>query len=224
VDHDDLCAYCGKKGHWAREYHKKKRDEAGRAHVAQGEEEEQSLLLALSITTVVNPAPLPLSAVHHNAPSTPTAPCRIVHVEEQKVFADLGLAQEGNHVRWVLETGATNHMTGLRDIFTELDIQIRGTVKFGDGSVPKIEGRGSIVLACKNGGHRTLTGVYFIPRLRASIISLSQLNEIGCHIDINHRVLRIYDQHGQLLVKVQRDASRLYHLHLHLRQSVRLMT
>jgi hypothetical protein len=25
---DDVCAYCGKKGHWAKEYRKKKRDEA----------------------------------------------------------------------------------------------------------------------------------------------------------------------------------------------------
>jgi hypothetical protein len=41
---------------------------------------------------------------------------------------------------------------------------------------------------------------------------LGQLDETGCCIDINHDVLRIYDQHNQLLVKVQRDVSQLYHL------------
>jgi hypothetical protein len=66
---------------------------------------------------------------------------------------------------WVLDTGATNHMTGTNDFFTELDTQICGQVKFGDDSVTKIEGWGSILLTCKSGKHRTLTGVYTISRL-----------------------------------------------------------
>jgi hypothetical protein len=178
---DDLCDYCGKKGHWAKECHMKKRDEAAQAHVAQGAEEEQSLLLAQcvtldSTTSIINPTPMShpssSSAPRHTVPSSPTAPRRIIHIEDQKVFTDPGPAQEGNHARWVLDTGATNHMTGSRDIFAELNLQIRDTIKFSDGFVTKIEGRGSIILACKNGRHHTLTGVYYIPCLRASIISL----------------------------------------------------
>ena len=111
-------------------------------------------------------------------------------------------------------------MTGSRDLFAELDLQICGTVKFGDGSITKIEGRGNIILVCKNGGHRTLTDVYFIPRLKASIISLGQLDETGCRIDINHGMLRIHDKQGLLLAKVQRDDSRLYHLQLRVEQPV----
>jgi hypothetical protein len=109
-------------------------------------------------------------------------------------------------------------MTGSRDLFAELDLQVCGTVKFGDGSITKIEGRGDIILACKNGGHRTLTNIYFIPRLKASIISLGQLDETGCRIDINHGMLRIHDKQGLLLAKVQRNDSRLYHLQLRVRQ------
>jgi hypothetical protein len=75
-------------------------------------------------------------------------------------------------------------------------------VKFGDSSITKIEGHGNIILACKNGGHRTLTDVYFIPCLKASIISLGQLDEMGCRIDINHGMLRIHDKQGLLLAKV----------------------
>jgi hypothetical protein len=54
-------------------------------------------------------------------------------------------------------------MTESKDIFTELDTHVIGTVKFGDGSITKIEGKGSTLLTCKNGVHRTLTGVYYIP-------------------------------------------------------------
>jgi hypothetical protein len=136
----------------------------------------------------------------------------IIHIDEQKVFADLGVAEGGHHGRWVLDTSATNHMTGSWEIFAELDLQIYGTVKFSDDSITQIEGYGNIILTYKNGGHRTLIGVYYIPCLKASIISLGQLDEIGCRVDINHGMLRIYDQRDLLLMKVQRDASQLYYL------------
>jgi hypothetical protein len=98
-------------------------------------------------------------------------------------------------------------MIGSRDIFTELDSKISGTVKFSDGSINKIEERGSIILACKDGGHHTLTEVYFIPRLKANIVSLGRLNETGCCINIDRGVLRIYDEHGHLLAKVPRAST-----------------
>jgi hypothetical protein len=114
----------------------------------------------------------------------------------------------------VLDTGATNHITGSKEIFAELDTQIYGTIKFSDGSITNIEDRGTIILTCKNGKHRALTGVYYIPRLKASILSIGQLDETGCHVNINGGILRIFDQHGVLLAKVTQDNSRLYYLDL----------
>jgi hypothetical protein len=58
----------------------------------------------------------------------------------------------------VLDTGASNHTVG--------------TVKFTDGSVVSIEGIGTILYECKNGEHRAFNGVYYIPRLTTSIISV----------------------------------------------------
>ncbi|KAL8108091.1 hypothetical protein AgCh_024510 [Apium graveolens] len=54
---------------------------------------------------------------------------------------------------------------------------MKGDVKFGDGSLVKIEGKGSIKIVCKNGEIRVLQGVYYIPTLRSNIISLGQLSE-----------------------------------------------
>jgi hypothetical protein len=59
--------------------------------------------------------------------------------------------------RWYLDIGASNHMTGTRSMFTSLDERVKGTVKFGDGSVVEIQGRGSVLSVCKNGEHRVLT-------------------------------------------------------------------
>ena len=59
-----------------------------------------------------------------------------------------------------------------------------------------------------------LTGVYYIPALRNSIISLGQLDESGSRVVIDSGVLRIWDHRRQLLAKVVRWKNRLYILHV----------
>ena len=111
-------------------------------------------------------------------------------------------------------------MTGERSTFSELDVNVHGTVRFGDGSVVAIEGCGSVVFNCKNGEHRALTGVYFIPRLQANIISLGQLEEGGCRIVLDAGVLSIHEPGGKLLTRVKRSPTRLYLLELNIGRPV----
>jgi hypothetical protein len=82
-------------------------------------------------------------------------------------------------------------MTGWREFFFELDSGVRGSVKFGDAFAMEIKGVGSVVVTAKTGEHQLLTGVYYIPALRNSIISLGQLDENGSCVQIEHEVMRI---------------------------------
>jgi hypothetical protein len=82
--------------------------------------------------------------------SPPPSPHRCVHIREDKVFTQLGPCSDPEPHRWVLDTGATNHMTGERSVFSELNTRVSGTVRFGDGSVAEIEGSGTVVFICKN--------------------------------------------------------------------------
>ena len=59
--------------------------------------------------------------------------------------------------RWYLDTGASNHMTGSRAAFAELDSAVTGTVRFGDNSVVTIAGRGTVLFNCRDGAHRSVT-------------------------------------------------------------------
>jgi hypothetical protein len=95
-------------------------------------------------------------------------------------------------------------MTGRREFFTELDSNVRDSVKFGDASNVEIKGVGSVIFAAESGEHRLLTGVYYIPALRNSIISLGQLDENGSRVEMKDRVMRIWDRHRRLLAKVTR--------------------
>jgi len=89
----------------------------------------------------------------------------------------LGDGCEGESTRWILDTGATNHMTGTQSVFSNLDTGVCGSVKFGDGSVVGIEGCGTVLFRCKDGEHQALEGVYHIPRCTANIVSLGQHDE-----------------------------------------------
>ncbi|KAK3121536.1 hypothetical protein QOZ80_8BG0655630 [Eleusine coracana subsp. coracana] len=204
----DQCQACGKMGHWAKDCRSKGKKQV-KAHVA--EEEEGSLLLAEVFESCVSAA----------APPPPPPPQRaVVHLLEEKVFSQLGQEEDRDAKRWVVDTGATNHMTGSWDAFSALDVGVCGTVKFGDGSVVRIEGCGSLLLKCKNGEHRLFTGVYFIPRLKINIISIGQLDEVGFQTLIEDGVMQIRDADRRLLAKIPRAPNQLYVLSATIAQSV----
>jgi hypothetical protein len=105
-------------------------------------------------------------------------------------------------------------MTGVHAVFSEIDLRVHGTVRFGDGSVTNIEGHDMILIKCKTGGHKALTRVYYIPRLKANIVSLGQMEEVGYKIVLESGFLKLWNRAGTLATKVKRGASRLYVLHL----------
>jgi hypothetical protein len=161
------------------------------------EEEEPALLLAHASIEL---------------PPVASAIAALLHLDEPRAHAFLGDASNNNKTDgWCLNTGATHHMTGRREFFTELDSSVRGSVKFGDASGVEIKGVGSVIFTAESGEHRLLTGVYYIPVLRNSIISLGQLDD-------KDGVLRIWDRHRRLLAKVTRGANRLYVLNVQVAQ------
>jgi hypothetical protein len=151
------CFKCHKTGHWAR-YCPNRPKKKAEAHLAQGEaEEDQPTLLMARAST---PVQVNARSIASSPASSPPPPATgSVNIKEEKVFAQLGPRADREPDRWVLDSGATNHMTGARGAFAELNRGIHGTVRFGDGSVVESKGRGTVVFNCKNGEHRALTGV-----------------------------------------------------------------
>jgi hypothetical protein len=94
--------------------------------VAEVDDGVESALLVMCANIDTKPVPLPLTEVHLNEP---------------KLFVQLGDKVDGGCTRWILDSTSTNHMIKERTMFLELDTKIHGTVHFGDGSVTKIEGR-----------------------------------------------------------------------------------
>ncbi|KAI4357118.1 hypothetical protein L6164_001086 [Bauhinia variegata] len=75
-------------------------------------------------------------------------------------------------------------MTGNKELFVDLDEKQKGEIVFGNDSKVPIEGKGDILVLTKSGGHRLITQVYFVPSLKANILSLGQLLENGYDIHL----------------------------------------
>jgi hypothetical protein len=202
---DDVCHNCGKLGHWAKKCRQPRR---GQAHIAQVEEEPALLLAHTSIE--LSPAASAAAALHLDEPRA-------------HALLDDGSSNDKTD-RWCLDTDATHHITGRREFFAELDSDVRGSVKFGDASSVEIKGVGSVIFAAESGEHRLLTGVYYIPALRNSFISLGQLDESDSRVKIKDGVMRIWDHHRRLLAKVTRGTNRLYVLNVQVAQPLCLAT
>lgn len=209
---EDKCRNCGKYGHWAKDCRSKpKRDE--QAHVAQ-DDEPTLLLLTGGVITHAR------EQEHAPAPSAPTPSSDPIYLEEKKLFAALDDAAERDPGSWIVDSGASNHMTGCRTAFSDIDTGITGNVRLGDGSVVRIEGRGTVLFSCKNGEHRTLANTYLIPRLAANIISVGQLDETGFKVEAEDGVMRIWDEQRRLLARIHRNPGRLYVLDVELARPV----
>ena len=205
----NACRKCGKTGHWARECPERKEE----AHLAQGESDDDHALLMAQYCALQDGEAGEAEAEQRTAPPA-------VDLDEPRAHVHLGVVGDEAEQQWYLDSGASNHMTGSKAAFAELDGEVTGSVKFGDGSRVTIRGQGTVIFRCKNGEQRALTDVYYILQLRSSIVSLGQLDERGSEVLIKDGVLRIRDRERRLLAKVNRSRNCLYLLDLKVEQPV----
>lgn len=113
-------------------------------------------------------------------------------LDEKRVVPALMTAKEekvSDTNMWYLDNGASNHMTGFKTKFEDLDESIIGQVRFGDGSIFKIKGKGTVMMMCKNGEERAMHEVYYIPSLRNNIVSLGKLYENRNRVELRGEFL-----------------------------------
>ncbi|XP_022570911.2 uncharacterized protein LOC106407057 [Brassica napus] len=134
----------------------------------------------------------------------------IVYLNERNVKPkEFESNTDGDRI-WYLDNGASNHMTGNRSYFNEIDETITGKVRFGDDSRIDIKGKGSILFISQDGKRKILADVYFIPALKSNIISLGQATESGCDVRMKENYLTLHDKDGNMIVKASRARNRLY--------------
>ena len=132
---DDTCHNCNRAGHWARDCPQPRRNR-GAAHVAEG---DVDVGLFLAHGTIELDAE---RAAAHGL---------FLELDERRARVVLNTAVEEDVDKWYLDSGATHHMTGRRELFANIGGDVRRSVRLGDASKVDIQGIASIAFEGKNG-------------------------------------------------------------------------
>ena len=123
---------CGEMGHWARECPNRKQEKKAQAHLAQADDEDEATILMVTFCALHD-----VEAEEREEVMTiegPRKALKAVGLDEPRPQVYLGCVGDDQEQWWDIDSGASNHMTGSKEAFSELNDDVIGTVKFGDGS------------------------------------------------------------------------------------------
>ena len=109
---------------------------------------------------------------------------------------------------WIIDSGATLHVTARKEFFASYSPGDFGVLKMGNDGVSKVIGVGDVCLQTNMGIQLLLRGVKHAPDVRFNLISVQVLDDVG------------YDNHfssgkwkltkGNLVVEKGQKSSKLY--------------
>ncbi|KAI5427655.1 hypothetical protein KIW84_032892 [Lathyrus oleraceus] len=127
-------------------------------------------------------------------------------------FACQKAFQEDKNV-WYLYSGCSNHMTGKKEAFINIDSSFGLKVKLGNGEHVEVKGKDSIGVTTKQGSkfiHDTL----YVPKLDENLLSIGQLLEHGYSLNFENRECRIFDSKKRNVVVIKMTSNKSFPLSL----------
>ncbi|GKV50107.1 hypothetical protein SLEP1_g56822 [Rubroshorea leprosula] len=114
--------------------------------------------------------------------------------EEEELLLLMATKEERDTGAWYLDIGATNHMSGNKELFSTLNEAVKGNIIFGDDPKIPIKGKGDVLIRSKNESHLLITQ---IP------MEKNRMFLLNVHVD-----------HPRSLKTCVEEASWLWHLRL----------
>ena len=116
---------------------------------------------------------------------------------------------------WLVDFGATFHVTPNFEWFSNYEAKMRGTIRLGNGQECKIAGTGEVPDQLPNGNTITLHQVRHVLALKRSLVSIGMLAEYGYKTTLNESKwmisrgnLELEVSQVQQLVRTNEDQSR----------------
>jgi len=119
--------------------------------------------------------------------------------------------KEGKDNEWFLNSGCSNHMSGNKNWFMQLDEDFWHKVKLGNDTCLAVMGKGNIRIVVSGVTHM-ISHVYYVPELINNLLSLGQLQEKGLSIHIqNNKCIVVHPERGQIM-EVNMSSNRMFML------------
>ncbi|KAJ4820349.1 polyprotein [Rhynchospora pubera] len=113
---------------------------------------------------------------------------------------------------WFLDSGCSNHMSGLKHLFEELDESYKKSVRLGNNKEIQVEGIGKVAVPTAS-GTRVLHNVYFIPQLSQNLLSIGQMMNSGYEIKFEGNTCKIEESGTKnVMAIIQKTHNNLFPL------------
>uniref|UniRef100_A0A251SKN6 Putative zinc finger, CCHC-type n=1 Tax=Helianthus annuus TaxID=4232 RepID=A0A251SKN6_HELAN len=114
---------------------------------------------------------------------------------------------------WYLDSGCSNHMTGNRDLFINLDESLKKEVRTGDDKRLDVIGSGEVSVSIK-GRTRKIPNVFYVKGLKHNLLSVGQLINKGYAILFQKDRCIIKDAENEVIGKIRMTSNKMFPLHL----------
>jgi len=119
------------------------------------------------------------------------------------LFCSVFSSEISDDAAWVIDSGATAHMSNNKKLFTNLEkLDNPIDVKVGDGFELQAVGLGTVSIYVNVNGNSkkcTLSRVYYVPNLSYNLLSVSEITKKNKKVTFNDRGCEIFDDKNNLL-------------------------
>jgi hypothetical protein len=100
---------------------------------------------------------------------------------------------------WYIDSGASSHMTGVRDHFTDLkEPEVRMEIVLGDDIIVKVVGRGTVTFQRESMPPISFRDVLYVPGLKKNLILVSTLQDKGLEVSFRGIEVLIHPKGSRL--------------------------
>ncbi|CAL1409822.1 unnamed protein product [Linum trigynum] len=122
------------------------------------------------------------------------------------------ICEEVNTDWWFLDSGCSNHMTGNKKWFTDLNTSAACTVRLGNNTRLEVAGKGTVKLTV-NQLPITIQDVFYVPALKSNLLSMGQWQEKGLAFLIKHGSCKNFHEEKGLLFETEMKSNKMFVLH-----------
>ncbi len=121
--------------------------------------------------------------------------------------------QDALPTTWYLDLGASEHVTSLEAMFSQLS-RAKSSIHLGDDSVKEIVGTGQVdftfLLPNSQTQSVTFTGVKYVPTMRYNLLSVSRLLNESCRVIFKDNGCKVF--HEDILLAIGQQEGNLFRL------------
>lgn len=129
--------------------------------------------------------------------------------EEMVLMAQTEECNPTKRYTWFFDSGCSNHMTGDKQWFCNINEDYRNKVRLGNDVRVVVMGKGNVRFEIEEAIH-VLTDVYFVPDLRNNLIRVMQIQEKGATVLMKDGFCSVYHPRKGLIIKTPVTANRMY--------------